>query len=184
MEDVSMLVQRIEVANRSLKKLSTHDPLTGLYNRRAFDEELERYAGLAKRGTVSRLVILDLDKFKPVNDNYGHHVGDEVLVAFSRTLTERCRSSDILARLGGDEFALIMPAYEGDIDLWFEDVMAQFREKQLQLNGGEGIKPACSISAGSTVLDEKSAAEAKVLMQKVDEKLYQAKREGRGIIVY
>ncbi len=184
MEDVSVLVQRIEQANRSLKKLSTHDPLTGLYNRRAFDEELERYAGLAKRGTVSRVVLLDLDKFKPVNDHYGHHIGDEVLIALSSTLSERCRSSDILARLGGDEFALIMPAYEGEIDLWFKDVMAQFRKKQLQLNGGEGIEPVCSISAGSIVLDEGSAAEAKVLMQRVDEKLYQAKRGGRGIIVH
>ncbi len=185
MEDVAMLVRDIELANAQLKRQSMHDSLTGLLNRRAFDEALLHYVGLAVRGVSSRLVMLDLDLFKQVNDRYGHVVGDEVLIALAETLRERCRIADILARVGGDEFALIMPGDgEADIGQWFEDVDRIFSQKQSRINAGRGIVPQCHISAGSVVIEKGIHRDVKTLMGEVDRKMYEAKRTGRASICY
>lgn len=185
MEDVTVLVRDIELANAQLKKQSMHDPLTGLLNRRAFDEALLHYIGLAERGVTSRLVMLDLDLFKQVNDRYGHVVGDEVLMALADTLRKRCRGADILARLGGDEFALIMPGeVHGNIDEWFSDIDRMFASRQSQLNSGQGVEPQCHISAGSVVIERGAVNDVKCLMEQVDKKMYEAKRTGRASIRY
>lgn len=187
MADVSELVQQIEQANSRLKHQSMHDVLTGLYNRRAFDEAVSHYCNLATRGNMSRLILLDLDLFKQVNDRYGHGVGDEVLGALAESLRERCRNSDILARLGGDEFALILPDTPGDgneLDRWFKDLEQRFIQKQMQINGGKGIDPQCRISAGSVVINENSGKDIKSLMAMADQHLYEAKRAGRAKIRY
>lgn len=185
MEDVAVLVRNIELANAQLRQQSMHDPLTGLLNRRAFDESLLHYVGLAGRGVTSRLVMLDLDLFKQINDRYGHVVGDEVLIALAETLRERCRTADILARVGGDEFALIMPGEAaGDISEWFSDVDQMFALRQSQLNGGMGIEPQCHISAGSIVIEKGTVRDVKALMELVDKKMYEAKRTGRASIRY
>jgi diguanylate cyclase (GGDEF)-like protein len=136
---------------------------------------------------MSRLILLDLDLFKQVNDRYGHGVGDEVLGALAESLRERCRNSDILARLGGDEFALILPGTPGDgneLDRWFKDLEQRFIQKQMQINGGKGIDPQCRISAGSVVIDENSGKDIKSLMTIADQQLYEAKRAGRAKICY
>ncbi len=184
MEDVAGLVRKIEQANAQLREQSMHDPLTGLLNRRAFDEALLHYIGLAARGVTSRLVMLDLDLFKQVNDRYGHVIGDEVLTVLAETLLERCRTADILARVGGDEFALIMPVDTGDIDEWFHDVDQMFTQRQDLINAGKGIDPKCRISAGSIIIDESTGRDVKVLMERVDQKMYEAKRTGRASICY
>ncbi len=89
--------------------LASHDPLTGLYNRRAFEEELERMLETARRdGRMHAMLYLDLDQFKVVNDTSGHLAGDELLRQLTRLLPDRLRQSDILARLGGDEFGLLL----------------------------------------------------------------------------
>lgn len=85
------------------------DPLTGLTNRRGFDEHLSRTLSGAKRhGDSGVLVYIDLDDFKPTNDNHGHEAGDAVLKRVAKLLIENTRGSDIVARLGGDEFAVIL----------------------------------------------------------------------------
>ncbi len=184
MEDVAELVRKIELANTQLREQSMHDSLTGLLNRRAFDEALLHYIGLAARGVTSRLVMLDLDLFKQVNDRYGHVIGDEVLISLAETLLERCRTADILARVGGDEFALIMPIDTGDIDEWFHDVDKMFSQRQELINTGKGIEPKCRISAGSIIIDKTAGRDVKALMKMVDKKLYEAKRTGRASICY
>lgn len=87
-----------------------HDGLTGLANRALFNDRVDRALALAKRdGTDIALMIVDLDRFKEINDTLGHHHGDELLVQVGRRLSERLRWSDSVARLGGDEFAILLP---------------------------------------------------------------------------
>jgi diguanylate cyclase (GGDEF)-like protein/PAS domain S-box-containing protein len=95
---------------RRLRHLADHDDLTGLINRRRFQEELRRHLAEGRRyGLTGALLVLDLDGFKEVNDTYGHSAGDRVLRAVADALRSRLRESDIVARLGGDEFAVLLP---------------------------------------------------------------------------
>jgi diguanylate cyclase (GGDEF)-like protein len=104
---------RLERANRELLNLATTDPLTGLLNRRRFEEVMEQEVARAHRYGPLALLMIDLDFFKLVNDRYGHPAGDEALKTVARVLTSCCRSTDICARLGGDEFAVILPHSDG-----------------------------------------------------------------------
>ena len=93
-----------------LEHLATHDPLTGLLNRRAFEAELDQHAAESARyGAAGALLVLDIDHFKYVNDSHGHSVGDALIARVAAALRGRVRSSDVLARLGGDEFAVLLP---------------------------------------------------------------------------
>jgi diguanylate cyclase (GGDEF)-like protein/PAS domain S-box-containing protein len=95
---------------QSLRHLADHDDLTGLINRRRFQEDLERHLAECRRyGMAGALLVLDLDGFKAVNDNHGHSAGDQVLRGVAEALRSRLRESDIVARLGGDEFAVLLP---------------------------------------------------------------------------
>jgi diguanylate cyclase (GGDEF)-like protein/PAS domain S-box-containing protein len=95
---------------RRLRHLADHDDLTGLINRRRFQEELRRHLAEGRRyGVTGVLLVLDLDGFKEVNDNHGHSAGDRVLCAVADALRSRLRASDVVARLGGDEFAVLLP---------------------------------------------------------------------------
>jgi diguanylate cyclase (GGDEF)-like protein len=93
-----------------LAEQAVRDPLTGLYNRRFFDEALAQNIETARRyGRELTLVLFDLDRFKEVNDTLGHEAGDTVLKTFSRLLVENARKADIICRIGGDEFAVLLP---------------------------------------------------------------------------
>lgn len=114
-EPVTCVVQAQDVTERKqleseLRFLADHDPLTGLFNRRRFQTELDReLAEAARYGTEGAILILDLDNFKRINDTHGHAAGDELLRCVAQALRERLRRTDILARLGGDEFGAILP---------------------------------------------------------------------------
>ena len=99
-----------------LRWQATHDPLTGLFNRRYFEEQLETRVELLKRTTTkSAVLFIDVDRFKYINDTAGHAAGDKLLVSIGQRLRERLRETDILARLGGDEFAILMCNVDADI---------------------------------------------------------------------
>jgi diguanylate cyclase (GGDEF)-like protein/PAS domain S-box-containing protein len=103
------VAERTAVEER-LRHIADHDALTGLYNRRRFEQELDRHITHGRRyGMDGALLIIDLDRFKRVNDGHGHRAGDRVLAEVASVLRERLRESDILARFGGDEFAVLMP---------------------------------------------------------------------------
>jgi len=94
---------------RHLENLSVTDELTGLFNRRGFGQELDKALARARRtGETGVLALIDLDHFKPINDTYGHHAGDQVLITIGRLLASSTRTSDATARLGGDEFAVLL----------------------------------------------------------------------------
>ncbi|MBT3790635.1 MAG: GGDEF domain-containing protein [Alphaproteobacteria bacterium] len=135
--------ERLQAQKRRIKQLESQvltDPLTGLVNRRGFDSHLKRILADAHRhGDSGVLVYIDLDDFKPVNDNYGHEAGDAVLKHVAKLLGENIRTSDIVARLGGDEFAVILThtsAAEG-----------MFRTRKLQ-----GILAASQVKYGSRLI--------------------------------
>jgi diguanylate cyclase (GGDEF)-like protein len=110
-EDLSQQAALLEQANLKLKELAATDQLTALWNRRAFleqlDIELERAVRDARPMSV---LILDVDHFKPYNDEFGHLAGDEVLRSMARVLTKQARRSDFLARIGGEEFGVLLHA--------------------------------------------------------------------------
>lgn len=106
-------IQDISERRRTLERMEylvDHDPLTGLFNRRGFQRELERHSRQVREfGAEGAVLVIDLDRFKYVNDSLGHHAGDAIIAAAGRTIADSLAPTDIVARLGGDEFAVILP---------------------------------------------------------------------------
>lgn len=107
----------LESSRAALHEEATHDPLTGLANRRLFYDRLQQAIRHAHRyGGQIGVLYVDLDRFKSINDNHGHHVGDAVLTEVARRLTDCVRESDTVARLGGDEFVILLERVQGRAD--------------------------------------------------------------------
>ena len=155
---------------RDLRELSMTDELTGLPNRRRWDDELSRELGRARRyGKCMSLAMLDLDGFKDYNDSHGHPAGDALLRAVAGAWAGPVRTTDLLARLGGDEFAVILPDCAPAEAL---DVIGRLRDST----------PApVTCCAGIVVSDGSDEAEG--LLARADSALYRAKRSGPGTIV-
>ena len=109
---ISVIVAaRVARANRRIAHLANHDDLTGLHNRRSFEQHLQQTIAMAQRSDMAHgLLYLDLDRFKMVNDTCGHHAGDQLLIQLTNMIYERLRRGDVFARVGGDEFAIIAQA--------------------------------------------------------------------------
>ena len=142
MADVQYTVERLDKAMRSLEELATTDHLTGAYNRRSAEERLSQDIARAQRGGGTlTLAVLDLDQFKPVNDEYGHHAGDTCLTHFAEVLGRKVREGDWIARWGGDEFVVgIWHAQEEgslSVERMLERVAKELRENPVVLPNGE-----------------------------------------------
>ncbi len=165
-----------------LEYLALHDPLTSLPNRTLLMDRLDHAIAASKRsGTRLALLILDLDRFKEINDTLGHGVGDSLLVAVGKTLGSPLRESDTVARLGGDEFAVLLPSVSGvDQARLIAGRVAtatsqQFQVEDLMLDVGVSIGAALYPEHGETAAD---------LMRSADVARYMAKRDGTTIAVY
>jgi len=180
------LVQALDVTERKtaeerLRFLADHDPLSGIFNRRRFEAELQRELDLAAaRPRRSVLLLLDVDRFKAINDTLGHTTGDAVIARLGDVLRDRLRSADVVARLGGDEFAAILRR----IDLpaareVARDLQAVAAARLADIVGG--AHGPVTMSAGLVAIAE-DATPGELLSQ-ADRALYAAKAGGRDRVV-
>jgi len=168
-------------AARALEHQALHDPLTGLPNRTLLHDRLERALALAPRTeTALALCLLDLDRFKEINDTLGHPAGDAVLRAVAFRCREALRSSDTVARLGGDEFALLLPATDaaGASEAARGVLRALARPLMVE---GHGLHTDASIGIA---LAPAHGADGAVLLRRADVAMYMAKRAGSGYALY
>jgi diguanylate cyclase (GGDEF)-like protein len=164
-----------------LQYLADHDSLTGLFNRRRFEEELTRELASAERYESKVAVLaIDLDDFKYINDSLGHSIGDELIARVGEAVRARLRRTDVLARLGGDEFAVVLPRVdeEGAIEV-AESLLEAVGEVDLVGLGGRG-GGRVSASIGIAMFHAASNLSAEELLVEADIAMYDAKEAGRA----
>ncbi|MEM7461897.1 MAG: diguanylate cyclase [Pseudomonadota bacterium] len=168
----------ISVRADSFEKQASTDPLTGLHNRRYFEQALESYLSeFNSIGSQLGLLVLDLDHFKSVNDNHGHDAGDLLLKEISLRLKAITREHDVIARIGGEEFAVLTPYVTEERLL---KVAERYREaiQELRVDIGNVIlRPTVSIGVATNANGEQHGED---LFTAADRKLYEAKRNGRN----
>jgi diguanylate cyclase (GGDEF)-like protein len=183
---IKSLQDQLREANAQLEKLAVADGLTGLYNRRTFDERLrDEFTRCRRYGDPVSLLILDLDHFKRLNDEYGHPFGDRVLRETAELLSSMLRAPDVCARYGGEEFAVILPKthMKGALAVG-ERILARLREKTYAAPGTPSVAAAVRVTASAGVASHPSAGitTPELLVDCADEALYRAKCDGRDRI--
>ena len=167
--------------NISLEAMASIDPLTGLLNRRAFQEVINReYASAKRLEKPFSMLLFDLDRFKMLNDNYGHAIGDQILVGISSVANNTLRTSDWLSRWGGEEFLAVLPGTdETGAKIIAERLREEIEKFSIRLNK-QSIKTSASIGIASYPRDGDSLD---FLMKAADAALYEAKTTGRNRVV-
>ncbi len=161
-----------------LYELANHDELTGLVNRRRFDEDLASFIAYGRRyGRPGALVVLDLNEFKQVNDVRGHVAGDRLLAAVGRALVERARITDTVARMGGDEFAVILREIDADDATRVAEELVVALSELILAFGDEPV--TITASAGVAHVEDFSDLDAERLLGRADAAMYVAKGDGR-----
>jgi diguanylate cyclase (GGDEF)-like protein/PAS domain S-box-containing protein len=180
-EAIKMSLSNLDL-REALHYQATRDPLTGLYNRRHFNETLEIEIAKADRlGAPLSVAAFDLDRFKSVNDQYGHEAGDVVLIRFAALLQEKSRKSDAAFRIGGEEFVLLLPGTDvnGAVRC-VENIRTSLERTRIKFLGAVTI--AVTVSCGVAQLPE-HGKDGKSLLRAADDALYKAKEQGRNRIV-
>ena len=167
---------------QELRREASQDPLTGLKNRRRFNEDLELAMARARRErTTGAVLMLDLDYFKHVNDTHGHPAGDRLIKEVADVLRLRSRRSDTLARLGGDEFAVVLPrCTPAEAQLAAEGIARAIREH----DPAGGVDPVTA-SVGVAMFGDKPRGSSASVVSEADAAMYAAKDGGRdGVRVF
>lgn len=171
----------LEIARRE----ALTDPLTGLANRKAFDQEVKRLIMMANESEEAytfSIILLDIDHFKSFNDNFGHQIGDQVLKLVARTIKESVKGRDIVVRFGGEEFVALLPETNIQGGMRIAEILRQEVEKKEVINRTTGKKLAkITLSAGVT--EYNGSEDEEDLIQRVDKALYKAKNTGRNRVV-
>jgi len=162
-----------------LQHMADHDPLTGLLNRRSFERELNTHIQQVQRyGPEGAALVLDIDRFKHINDTLGHNVGDELIVKVAQTLRTRLRDSDVLARLGGDEFAILLPRGGATEAARVADAVLGAVRAQSVLTAA-GRRRAITASIGIALFGDTERLSAEDVLVNADLAMYDAKEAGR-----
>ncbi len=179
LESLSIQIRGAHAHISSLSEKAMRDPLTGILNRRAYEERIKEEVGRTLRyDDHFALILIDVDQFKSINDEFGHDVGDTVLIWMGRLLTEHTRSADTPFRIGGDEFAILAPATRGEVahhvTQRIVNVLAEARPRvdfEVKVTASAGY--ACCPDHGASV---------DALFTQADSALYRAKQSGRNRI--
>lgn len=174
-------ISHIKRNEERLLHLATHDPLTGLHNRREFTEILERQLARIRRyGGTGALLWMDLDGFKEINDGLGHAVGDELLSSLASRMKATIRDSDVLARLGGDEFAILYPNVDASQAQMAAARLLESIRAHTAICQGQPLRTTASMGC---VLFPEHGTTATELLIKADMAMYRAKAGGRNRVV-
>jgi diguanylate cyclase (GGDEF)-like protein len=174
---VVMAKERVAMVH---KTAAMTDLLTGLFNRRAFIEAANRM--IEQRGRKSQpisVMMFDLDRFKSINDRFGHAVGDDALKVFAAAASANVRASDVLGRLGGEEFAAIIPGNAADAGLVAERLRVAFQAAGVVISGHE---IGATVSIG--IVTATAPAQLDALLARGDAALYRAKHNGRNRVEF
>ena len=180
MTELAQSKEQLQVQNGELQRLANSDPMTGAFNRRAFFPQLEAAFNDAKtRHMPLSFVMCDIDKFKSINDVYGHPVGDKVIQKFASIILRSVRDRDIVCRYGGEEFCIALPGSDDEQGLAFAERLRESVEAEvgtaMQLDG----RPFITASFGISSLSQNPASPAAIIEQ-ADQALYVSKHNGRN----
>lgn len=179
-----LVEQKLKEANEILQHLSTIDGLTGVSNRRAFDERLElEWSRSIRNSTVLSLVLLDIDYFKNYNDTYGHQGGDDCLKQVASVIQETLgRATDLLCRYGGEEFCVILPDTDETGALRVGEKIRMVIEALKIPHAGSKVLPWVTISVGTATMIPTMNSSITNFISHTDKALYQAKHDGRNCV--
>ncbi len=165
------------------EKLALHDPLTELPNRHLLNQRMAQLIARARRqGEQFAVMFIDIDNFKTVNDNYGHVIGDQVLIAIAKRLAEHVRTEDTVARLGGDEFVILSEhtAVENDVRMAAARILAEIAEPiVLNLRQSDTVTINLTGSLGISVCP-RDGITLQQLVERADDAMYEAKKRGKA----
>ncbi len=179
-QELEALITQLQSEKDRLEELAYSDPLTGLSNRRFFLEETKRAIEYARRyGEPASVLMLDIDNFKLINDEYGHDVGDIALKKLAEVIKRNIRGSDIAARFGGEEFVVFLPRTdERGAELVAERIRRDFKKDPIKVDNREVLT---TVSIGVAELDREDDIED--LIKKADTALYRAKKTGKDKVI-
>jgi two-component system, cell cycle response regulator len=181
-DELDLKNRELELANKRLKKLSITDGLTELFNHRHVHQLLhDEFERSARTGESVAVAMMDLDRFKSINDTYGHPTGDVVLYETARIIKETAREIDMPGRYGGEEFIAILPGTEEEAAEHFAERVRQAVEAHVFRDGATEIR--MTVSCGVASFPAPGVDEPEALLKAADEALYQAKHGGRNQVV-
>ena len=164
-------------------EMAVTDPLTGLYNRRHMDNQLEiQLANADARGSPLSILTLDVDFFKPINDTHGHDVGDRVLKELARRLKEQVRTIDLCCRIGGEEFLIMLPGTQIQVGFTVAERLRRIIASVPFDVGASSGPLAITVSIGVAGY-ESTGDTSEIILKRADDALYKAKRSGRNRVV-
>lgn len=183
-KEIENRTQEVLEANKKLRILAFADQLTGVPNRRHLMEVISIFAKRCQEGELDMCgIMLDLDRFKEVNDTYGHDMGDKVLREFTRIVRESIRTDDIVARLGGDEFFVVCPnADENGGVTVANNLLKNIKAMKVKVGDGPNDIWYGSSSIGVAYYDPQTTHTPQELIKKADEAVYAAKEAGKGCV--